>query len=72
MCTDTGVLAWEQGMVVAERPGAAIRADQAYLRFEHPAMMHELALMAPLGGKIAVGFCKLSSEMSATFGTHCV
>ncbi|CAN0466521.1 unnamed protein product, partial [Ectocarpus sp. 12 AP-2014] len=49
ICTDTGVLAWEQGMVAAERPGAAVRADQACLRFEHPAMMHELALMAPLG-----------------------
>ncbi|CAM9684483.1 unnamed protein product [Ectocarpus sp. 6 AP-2014] len=54
MCTDTGVLAWEQGMVAAERPGAAVRADEACLQFEHPAMMHELAMMAPLGGKIAV------------------
>ncbi|CAB1098719.1 unnamed protein product [Ectocarpus sp. CCAP 1310/34] len=68
MCTDTGVLAWEQGMVAAERPGAAVRADQVCLRFEHPAMMHELALMAPLGGKIAVGFCELLSGMSATLG----
>lgn len=68
MCTDKAVLAWEQGMVTAERPGAAVRADQACLRFEHPAMMHELASMAPLGGKIAVGFCNMSSETFANFG----
>lgn len=45
------MLAWEQGMVSAERPAVAASADQACLRFDHPAMVDELAAMEPLEGE---------------------
>lgn len=51
LCTNEGVLAWEQGMVGAERTGAAVGAGQACVRFEHPAMVQELANMEPVGGE---------------------
>lgn len=38
-------------MVSAERTGAAVGADQACVRFEHPTMMQELANVEPLGGE---------------------
>lgn len=50
---DKGVLAWEQGMVNAERPGAAASADQACSQFDHRPMIDELATMEPLEGKHA-------------------
>lgn len=53
LCADGGVLAWEQGMLSAERPAVAASADQACLRFDHPAMVEELAAMEPLEGKDA-------------------
>lgn len=52
LCADGGVLAWEQGMVSAERTGAAVGADQACVRFEHPAMFQELSAMEPQEGEV--------------------
>eukprot|EP00752_Nemacystus_decipiens_P010372 g9242.t1 len=49
LCTNEGILAWEQGMVNAERTGAAVGADQTYVRLDHPTMVQELANMEPLG-----------------------
>lgn len=40
-------------MVSAERPAVAASADQACLRFDHPAMVDELAAMEPLEGEHA-------------------
>ena len=51
LCTNEGILAWEQGMVSAERTGAAVGADQACVRLDHPTMMEELANMEPAGGE---------------------
>lgn len=47
---DGAVLAWEQGMVGAERAGPATSAAQSCLRFEHPTMMDELAVVANVEG----------------------
>lgn len=50
LVADGSVFAWEQGMVVAERAGAATGADQSVLRFDHPTMADELAQMEALEG----------------------
>ena len=57
LCADGGVLAWEQGMVRAERAGAAVSADQSCLRFDHPTMARELAAMKPLQGVCEREYC---------------
>ncbi|CAM9382742.1 unnamed protein product [Sphacelaria rigidula] len=45
------VLAWEQGMVTAERAAAYVGADHNFLRFDHPTMANELAEMEALEGE---------------------
>lgn len=38
-------------MVSAERTGAAVGADQACVRLDHPTMLQELANMEAVGGE---------------------
>lgn len=55
LCVDGGILAWEQGMLSAERTGGAVSADQSCLRFDHPSMAAELATMEALEGETGKG-----------------